>query len=167
MIERVAEVDEELGDIAILNEQEPTTQQLKDAIRRATIALTFVPVFMGSAFKNYGVQPLLDGVVDYLPSPAEKKNIALDLDNNEEPLALDTDSKKPLVALAFKLDEGRFGQLTYMRVYQGSFKRGDLIYNIADGRKLKVPRVVRMHSDEMEVSKYFFKFLFVVNLLVC
>jgi elongation factor G len=150
LIERVAEVDDELGEIAIIEEKEPTVEQLAAAIRRSTIGLTFVPVFMGSAFKNFGVQALLDGVVDYLPSPAEKKNVALDIDKDETPVELETRSDKPLVALAFKLDEGRFGQLTYMRVYQGKFNRGDSIVNIADGRKIKVPRIVRMHSDEME-----------------
>ena len=120
------------------------------AIRRATVACEFVPVFIGSAFKNKGVQPLLDGVVDYLPSPEEKENHALDLDKEEEQVKITCDADAPLVALAFKLEEGKFGQLTYMRVYQGTLKRGMNITNVNSGKKIKVPRIVRMHSDDME-----------------
>jgi elongation factor G len=105
---------------------------------------------MGSAYKNTGVQTLLDAVVSYLPSPPEVTNHALDLNNNEEKLEIKCASKAPLVALAFKLEEGRFGQLTYMRVYQGTLRRGDVLMNTRSGKKIKVPRLVRMHSNEME-----------------
>jgi len=149
LIERLADVDEEIGEL-FLAEADISAKQLKDAIRRCTIARTFIPVFMGSAYKNKGVQALLDGVLDYLPNPAEVENKALDTANNEAPVALTADSSLPLVALAFKLQEEKFGQLTYMRVYQGTLRKGDFIHNIAKGSKVKVPRLVRMHSNDME-----------------
>ena len=104
---------------------------------------------MGSAYKNKGVQHLLDAVTYYLPSPNQKENIALDQRNNEAKLALDSDPAKPFVGLAFKLDDGRYGQLTYMRIYQGTVKKGDVIFNSSNDRKVKVPRLVQMHADEM------------------
>jgi elongation factor G len=105
---------------------------------------------MGSAFKNKGVQPLLDGVIDYLPKPQEKANYALDRTKNEEPILVSGRDEDPLLALAFKLDETQFGQLTYMRVYQGRLKKGSYITNVDTGKKTKLARIVRMHSDEME-----------------
>jgi elongation factor G len=108
------------------------------------------PVFLGSAYKNKAVQALLDGVIAYLPNPTEVDNFAHDLDNEEAKVPLASDPTKPTVALAFKLEDGRYGQLTYMRVYQGALKKDDLIYNSRDGKKVKIGRLVRMHSDEME-----------------
>ena len=102
-------------------------------------------------YKNKGVQPLLDAVLRYLPNPAEVTNMALDRDNDEADVAAPPDPTKPLIALAFKLEESRFGQLTYLRVYQGALKRGGFIYNIDnDKEKIKVPRLVRLHSNELE-----------------
>lgn len=95
------------------------TQLPAPSSRRATISLQFVPVFMGSAFKNRGVQLLLDGVTHYLPSPFEVRNTALDVNKSEDRIDLPCSPSGPFVALAFKLEEGRFGQLTYMRVYSG------------------------------------------------
>jgi elongation factor G len=149
LIETVAEVDETLGEIFLMGD-EPSVEELKGAIRRATVAKTFAPLFMGSAFKNRGVQLLLDGVVDYLPAPHEVDNVALDLDAEEAPVVLKTDPKAPLVGLAFKLEEGRFGQLTYLRIYQGTIAKGATVVNTSTGKKIKVPRLVRMHSEEME-----------------
>lgn len=137
MIERLGEVDEEIEELFLM-EEEPSLEVLKAAIRRQTIANKFVPVFMGSAFKNKGVQALLDGVVDYLPNPSEVKNVALDLDNDEAPVEVMCDASKPVVALAFKLEESKFGQLTYMRIYQGTIKRGGWLMNVKTGKKLKV-----------------------------
>ncbi|CAI0460996.1 unnamed protein product [Linum tenue] len=122
----------------------------QEAIRRATIARKFIPVFMGSAFKNKGVQPLLNGVLSYLPCPIEVSNYALDQTKDEEKVMLGGNPEGPLVALAFKLEEGRFGQLTYLRVYEGVIRKGDFVVNINTGKRIKVPRLVRMHSDEME-----------------
>eukprot|EP00823_Brevimastigomonas_motovehiculus_P003570 TRINITY_DN2195_c0_g1_i1.p1 TRINITY_DN2195_c0_g1~~TRINITY_DN2195_c0_g1_i1.p1 ORF type:complete len:757 (+),score=172.62 TRINITY_DN2195_c0_g1_i1:268-2271(+) len=149
LIEKVADVDEELGDL-FLNEKQPTEEQLKAAIRRATIAMKFSPVFMGSAYKNKAVQPLLDGVCDYLPNPTEVKNYALDQSQNEKKVELVSTSDKPLVALAFKLEERPFGQLTYLRVYQGLVKKRDTIVDVATGKRYRTPRVIRMHSNQME-----------------
>lgn len=153
LIEQLAEVDEEIGDL-ILNDELPSNDQLAAAIRRSTIGLKFSPVFLGSAIKNTAVQPLLDGVCAYLPNPSELDVVAHDtnlpISAPQVPLAPAADA--PLVGLAFKLEEGRFGQLTYMRVYQGSLKKANLIYNARTGKKVKVPRLVRMHSNEMEVG---------------
>ncbi|OAY69603.1 Elongation factor G, mitochondrial [Ananas comosus] len=149
LIEVVSEVDDKLAE-AFLNDEPITSSDLKMAIRRATVARKFVPVFMGSAFKNKGVQPLLDGVLDYLPFPTEVENYALDQNKSEEKVLLSGNPAGPLVALAFKLEEGRFGQLTYLRIYEGVIRKGDFIINVNTGKKIKVPRLVRMHSDEME-----------------
>jgi elongation factor G len=149
LLERLADVDEEIGELFLM-EEEPTPQQFKDAIRRRTVSCQFVPVFMGSAFKNKGVQKLLDGVVDYLPEPREKANYALNRAKNEEPVEVSCHKDAPLLALAFKLEETQFGQLTYMRIYQGMLKKGKAIVNVNDGKKIKLARIVRMHSDEMQ-----------------
>ena len=109
---------------------------------------------MGSAIKNTGVQPVLDAVCQYLPDPGEVHNQALDatLPAHAPPVPLVPAGDAALVGLAFKLEEGRFGQLTYMRVYQGSLRKGHMIINARTGKRVKVPRLVRMHSNEMEVS---------------
>lgn len=149
LIERLADVDDEIAELFLM-EEIPETDDLKAAIRRQVIACSFVPVFMGSAFKNKGVQPLLDGVISYLPEPIEKPNFALDRSKGEEKVQISGNSDDPLLALAFKLEETPFGQLTYMRVYQGMLKKGEYITNVNDGKKVKLNRIVRMHSDEME-----------------
>ncbi|PKL09067.1 MAG: elongation factor G [Spirochaetae bacterium HGW-Spirochaetae-7] len=127
-----------------------TPEMIKAAIRKGTVAEQFVPVFVGSAYKNKGVQLLLDGVVDYLPDPTEVKNIALDLDDNESEHVVVAEALLPTVALAFKLEDGQYGQLTYVRIYQGSIKKGDELINTRARRKFKVGRLVRMHAASME-----------------
>lgn len=149
LIEMVSEVDDKLAE-AFLSDEPISSADLEEAIRRATTAKKFVPVFMGSAFKNKGVQPLLDGVLSYLPCPIEVSNYALDQNKQEEKVALTGTPDGPLVALAFKLEEGRFGQLTYLRIYEGVIRKGDFVINVNTGKKLKVPRLGRMHSNEME-----------------
>jgi elongation factor G len=149
MIEFLANVDDEIGEMFLM-EEDPPVEVLKAAIRRQTIDMKFVPVFMGSAYKNKGVQALLDGVVAYLPSPPEKVNHGYDLNNNEAEVKLECDPEGPLVALAFKLEESKFGQLTYMRVYQGTIKKGMQAFNVNTGKKVKFPRLVKMHSNEMQ-----------------
>ena len=148
LIELLAELDEPLQEL-YLNNTEPTVAQIEAAIRRQTIARTFVPLFMGSAYKNKAVQLLLDGVVKYLQCPSEVANTALDLDNKEAPVPLKCSPTGSLVALAFKLQESRYGQLTYIRIYQGKLTKGQVIHNIKTGKKVRVPRLVRMHSNEM------------------
>ena len=135
---------------AILEEQEVTDDMIIRAVRRGALARELTPVFMGSAYKNKGVQPLLDGITDLLPCPTDIENHALDMEADETPVLLATDRQKPLVALAFKLEDGPYGQLTYIRVYQGSIAKADTIINIRTGKKVKVGRVVRIHADQME-----------------
>ncbi|MBU3850151.1 MAG: elongation factor G [Candidatus Treponema excrementipullorum] len=131
-------------------EGDPSEELIKEAIRKGTLAEQFVPVFCGSAYKNKGIQPLLDGVVSYLPNPSEVKNFALDLDKNEEQVELSCNPDDPCVALGFKLEDGQYGQLTYVRVYQGTLKKGEELYNTRSRKKFKVGRLVRMNSASME-----------------
>ncbi len=149
LVETLADVDDEIAEI-FLEEQTPTVDQIKAAVRRATISLKFTPVFMGSALADKSVQPMLDGVCDYLPNPSEVENLALDRRRQEAPVKLVSYNSLPFVGLAFKLEESNFGQLTYIRVYQGSLKKGNNIFNARTNKKVKVPRIVRMHSNEME-----------------
>jgi len=135
---------------AVLEEQEVTQDMILSAVRTGTLSRRLTPVFMGSAYKNKGVQPLLDAVTKLLPCPYDVKNEALDMNNGETPVTLSAEPDKPLVALAFKLEEGQYGQLTYIRVYQGSLSKGDTIVNVRNGKKIKVGRLVRMHADQME-----------------
>ena len=131
-------------------EDKVTEQLIEDAVRKGTISLQLVPVFMGSAHKNKGVQILLDGVTKYLPAPTEVTNTAHDLDNDEKEVVLPSDPSLPPVVLAFKLEDGQYGQLTYIRVYQGKIKKGDELYNVRSKKRFKVGRLVKMHAAEME-----------------
>jgi elongation factor G len=148
MLDAVSMYSDELMEAVL--EDKVTPELIQDAIRKGTISLDLTPVFLGSAYKNKAVQPLLDAVTRYLPSPAEVVNEALDISKGEEKVKLNSKPDAPLVALAFKLEEGRFGQLTYIRVYQGQLKKGDTIVNSRTGRDVRVGRLVRMHADEME-----------------
>lgn len=148
LIGALADLDDVVAE-KYLSDQEPSVQEIRTAIRAATLALKFVPVMMGSAYKNKGVQLLLNAISYYLPCPTDIVNEAFDQDKQEEKVLLESDNSKPLVMLAFKLDETRFGQLTYMRIYQGSVKRGDTIVNVTNGKRVKVPRLVHMHAEDM------------------
>jgi elongation factor G len=149
LIDKASLFSDELTE-AILEETEITEEMLLDAIRQGTLKRQMTPVFMGSAYKNKAVQPLLDAVTMLLPSPLDIKNEALDLDKDETPVELISDIEKPTVSLAFKLEDGQYGQLTYIRTYQGNLKKGSTVINVRNGKKLKVGRVVRMHSNQME-----------------
>ncbi|XP_040284086.1 elongation factor G, mitochondrial [Bufo bufo] len=154
LIESVANSDDILGEM-FLEEKIPTLTDLKLAIRRATLKRVFSPVLVGSALKNKGVQPLLDAVLEYLPDPSEVPNYAiLNNESSEEPtkilMSSVRDDSHPFVGLAFKLEAGRFGQLTYIRVYQGMLKKSDYIYNTRTGKRVRVQRLVRLHADSME-----------------
>lgn len=149
LISKAADFDDTVAE-KFLMEEDVSVDELRAAIRKGVVSLKLVPVFCGSAFKNKGVQLLLDAVGYFLPNPSEVENFALDLDKDEEKIKMVTEDSKPLTALAFKLEDGRFGQLTYMRIYQGMIRRGDFIINTSNQKKVKVPRLVRMHANEME-----------------
>ena len=148
MLDAVSMFSDELMEAML--EEKVETEMIKDAIRNGTLSMELTPVFMGSAYKNKGVQLLLNAVTRYLPNPSEMHNMAVDLDKDEAEIEVFTDNSKPLVLLAFKLEDGRYGQLTYVRVYQGTLKKGDTIYNMRTGKKVKVGRLIRMHADEMQ-----------------
>ena len=131
-------------------EENVTVEILNKAIREATISLRLCPVFMGSAYKNKGIQPLLDAVVNYLPNPTDVVNKALDLDNHEEEVILHSDDDLLTVALAFKLEDGQYGQLTYIRVYQGKIRKGGRALQHPLTAQIRVGRLIRMHASTME-----------------
>jgi elongation factor G len=147
MLDGVSLFSDELTEAAL--EGRETEELIIEAARKGTIARELTPVFMGSAYKNKGVQPLLDAVVRYLPNPAEVENYAFDLDSNEKQIKLSSDSGADAVALAFKLEDGPYGQLTYIRIYQGTVKKGEELFNARSKQKLRVGRLIRMHADSM------------------
>jgi elongation factor G len=148
MIDALSMYSDELAEAYL--EGKENEEQIRAAARIGVLSLDLTPVFMGTAYKNKGVQPLLDAVVDYLPAPTDRHYSALDLDNNESEVPLAAEDGKPTVALAFKLEEGNYGQLTYIRIYQGTLKKGDELSNSRTGRTFKVGRLVRMHASAME-----------------
>lgn len=149
LLDAVSMFSDELME-AMLEEAEIPEALLHEAIRRATLSLELTPVMLGSAYKNKGVQLLLDAVAAYLPCPTDVENTALDLDKDETEVTVSNNPDDHLVALAFKLEDGRYGQLTYIRTYQGTIHKGDTIVNSRTGKKTKIGRLVRMHANEME-----------------
>ena len=149
LIDQASMFSDELTE-AILEEKDVSPEMINAGIRRGVISRQLTPVFMGSAYKNKGIQPLLDAVTRLLPCPLDVENQALDMNKEEQPVVLTNQIDKPLVALAFKLEDGPYGQLTYIRVYQGALAKGDTIVNVRTGKKVKVGRLIRMHADQME-----------------
>ena len=149
LLDAISMFSDELAE-KILEGEEIPEETIRAAIRKATLSEQFVPVMLGSAYKFKGIQPLMDGIMHYLPDPTEVKNYALDLDNNENKIELSSDEKNPTVALGFKLEDGQYGQLTYVRIYQGKLKKGDELVNTRARKKFKIGRLVRMHADSME-----------------
>lgn len=149
LVDTVSMFSDELTE-AILEEREIPEHLIIEAIRKGTLKRELTPVLLGSAYKNKGVQPLLDAVTRYLPCPSDVENEAIDTENPDQKIILKNESKKPLVAYAFKLEDGPFGQLTYIRVYQGVISRGDTVVNVRTGKKVKIGRLIRMHANQME-----------------
>ena len=155
LLETAAEASEELMD-KYLNDGDLPVEDLKNAIRSRTIAVEIVPVLCGTAFKNKGVQAMLDAVVDFLPSPVDIPDIKGQLENGE-PDSRKSDDKEPLAGLAFKIMTDPYvGQLTFFRVYSGVVNSGDTIYNPVKGRKERIGRIVQMHANNREEIKEVF-----------
>ncbi|MCU0609905.1 MAG: elongation factor G [Chitinispirillaceae bacterium] len=147
MLDSLTLYSDELAE-AVLEGKE-TVEQIRAAVRIGTLSLQLTPVMIGSAYKNKGIQLLLDAVVNYLASPLDKSQSAVDLDNNEAPVPLVADSAKPNVSLAFKLEDGQYGQLTYIRIYQGSVRKGSELTNTRSKKRFKVGRLIRMHANSV------------------
>ena len=148
MVETALEQDDDLMEKYLEGEM-PSNEDLKRCIRKGTIALDHFPTFCGSAFKNKGVQMVLDGVVDYLPSPVEvKPQPEVDLEGNETGKFAVVDPEGPLRALAFKIMDDRFGALTFIRIYSGRLEKGSTVLNTYTGKTERIGRIVEMHADE-------------------
>ncbi len=148
LLDAISLVDDDLMEAML--EENVTVDLINAAVRKATIGLKLCPVYLGSAYKNKGIPALMDAVNSFLPNPTEVENRALDLDNDEQEIVLPSDETLKPVVLAFKLEDGQYGQLTYIRVYQGKIKKGDELYNTRSRKKFKIGRLIRMHSNEME-----------------
>ncbi|MFN2449551.1 MAG: elongation factor G [Candidatus Baltobacteraceae bacterium] len=149
LIENIAEQDEELLEM-FFDEKELPVDRMKEALRKATIAGTVLPMLCGSAFKNKGVQPLLDAIVEYLPSPLEAKTITGIDPKNDQPITRKADDNQPFAALAFKIATDPYGNLTYFRVYSGTLDKGSYVYNARSGKKERIGRILRMHANHRE-----------------
>jgi len=148
MLDAASMFSDELMEAAL--EERSTEEQIHDAVRMGTISRKMTPVFMGSAYKNKGIQLILDAAVNYLPNPAEVDNYATDLEHEDREVKLEPNPEAGTVALAFKLEDGAYGQLTYIRVYQGSVKKGDELFNPRSRTSFRVGRLIRMHADSMK-----------------
>ncbi|MBU1187687.1 MAG: elongation factor G [Gammaproteobacteria bacterium] len=161
MVDKVEEYRQELIETALehdddameayLEGEEPTLETIKACIRKGTVELAFFPTFCGSAFKNKGVQLVLNGVVDYLPSPTEvPPQPEVDLEGNETGEFAIVDTDRPMRALAFKIMDDRYGALTFLRIYSGKIAKGDTVLNTASGKTERIGRIVEMHANSRE-----------------
>jgi len=147
LIETALEQDDDLLE-AYLDGNEPSIEDIKHCVRKGTIALDFFPAFCGSAFKNKGIQNVLNGVVDYLPNPMEvEPQPEIDLEGHETGEKAIVDPDRPLRALAFKIMDDRYGALTFTRIYSGRIKKGDMVLNTFTGKTERIGRIVEMHAD--------------------
>ncbi len=149
LIENIAEQDEELLEM-FFDGQELPVDRMKEALRKATITGAVLPMLCGSAFKNKGVQPLLDAIVEYLPSPLEAKPIVGIDPKTDAEITRKPDDKEPFAALAFKIATDPYGNLTYFRVYSGTLDKGSYVYNSRSGKKERIGRILRMHANHRE-----------------
>ena len=149
MLESLAMYSDQLME-KLLSEEPVSEELIHQVVKQAAQNHSCTPVFCGSAYKNKGVQPLLDAVVRYLPSPIERKVIAKKWDKADEAFDLDPDPKKPLVAMAFKIVDDPYGQLTFMRIYQGKITKGEAYINQRTSQKQRFSRIVKMHADKRE-----------------
>ncbi len=150
LIETAVEQDDDLLE-AYLEGNEPSVEDLKRCIRKGTINLDFFPTYCGSAFKNKGVQNVLNAVVDFLPNPTEvKPQPEMDLEGNETGKFAEVDPAKPLRALAFKIMDDRYGALTFTRIYSGVIRKGDNVLNTFTGKTERIGRIVEMHANSRE-----------------
>jgi elongation factor G len=149
MLESLSMYSDELMEL-LLGEEEVPEKLIHKIVREATINQGFTPVYLGSAYKNKGVQLLMDAVTRYLPSPLDRNFTALNPKNPEEKVKLESDPNKPFVGMAFKIMDDEFGQLTFTRVYQGTVKKGEMYFNQRTGKKDRFSRIVKMHADRRE-----------------
>jgi elongation factor G len=149
MLEALSLVSDQVMEL-LLEEREVPLDLIHQTIREGTIAQQLCPVLVGSAYKNKGVQPLLDAVNAYLPSPLDREVFAKDNNNGMAEIPLAADPEAPLVAMAFKLVEEPFGQVTYMRIYQGTMNKGKFYFNSRQRKKARVSRILRVHADQKE-----------------
>jgi elongation factor G len=149
MLETLAMYSDELMEI-LLSEEEPSEELIHKVTKQAVQQQGFTPAFVGSAYKNKGVQPLLDAIVRYLPSPLDREVKAKKWDDPSQTIQLEPDPNKPFVGMAFKIVEDSFGPLTFMRIYQGQVGKGEMLYNQRTGRRDRFSRIVKMHADKRE-----------------
>jgi elongation factor G len=149
MLEQLAMYSDGLMEL-LLSEEEVSEELIHSVLQHAVQEQEATPVFLGTAYRNQGVQPLLDAVVRYLPSPLQHEIKASKIDDPEETVELTADADKPFVGMAFKIMDDPFGQLTFLRIYQGTIEKGNMYFNQRTGRKDRFSRIVRMHSDKRE-----------------
>ncbi len=149
MLEALSMYSDELMEL-LLSEEEIPVRLVHDVTRNAVIEQEFTPVYLGTAYRNKGVQPLLDAITRYLPSPLDCRTTASDPQNPDVKMELQPDPTKPLVGMAFKIVDDEFGQLTFTRIYQGQIEKGGQYYNQRTGRKERFSRIVKMHADKRE-----------------
>lgn len=149
MLDALSMYSDEMMEL-LLEEKEVPLDLIYKTTRDAVLARGITPVYMGTAFKNKGVQPLLDAVTQFLPSPYDREMKALNWENPDESMILEPVKDKPFVGMAFKIVEDEYGQLTYTRIYQGTIKKGETYFNQRTGKKDRFSRILRMHSDKRE-----------------
>lgn len=149
MLDKLSMFNDEMMEL-LMEEEAVETRMIKETLREAAMNRDIVPLMLGSAFKNKGVQPLMDAVCDYLPSPLDRSYFARDHNNEGAETPLNEDPEAPLVAMVFKIADESFGQLSYVRVYQGTMRKGDQYRNARTNRTVRVGRIVRMHANDRE-----------------